>query len=136
MKQKAEVGAFKKELSNYNFYQERIKKLNELIEYCYHMLGGYKGLDPTKEPTHTPPNKDNEYRIRDEIERHERNKARTQEKINDINEVLSKIDVGLREAVIEVYANGRTIESVARGMFLSGEGLRKRMNKAIEKALT
>lgn len=135
MKQKIEVGAFKKELSNYNFYKERVKGLNELIEYCYHMLGGYKGLDPSKEPTHALPNKDKEYKIRDEIEHHERNKARTQEKINDIEETLAKIDVGLREAVIEVYANGRTIESVARGMFLSGEGLRKRMNKAIEKAL-
>ena len=134
--QPTNVRAFKRELENYNFYHTRVKALDELIEYCYHMLGGYKGLDPSKEPIHNAvPNKDVEYKIRDEIERHTQNKARTQAKIDSIDEILAKLDNERREQIMAVYVDGKTMETTARKYYVSTSTLEYQINQALAKAL-
>lgn len=105
------------------------------MDICYDALGGVRGVDPSREPTHSLPNKDYEYRIRDEISRHEANRDRTLAKIKDIDELLSLMDSSLRMAVIRVYANGEKLDKVARGMYLTYNGLFVRLNREIERVL-
>lgn len=130
-----ELKAFKNELKNYNFYKQRIKSLQEMIDTCYDMLSGVKAIDYSKEPSHTPPNKDIEYRIRDEIEKYKHFQARTQVKLDDINKILNKVESSLREAIIESYCNGKTLEKVAEKRFISKVGLFKQINVALKEAL-
>lgn len=133
--QSEDVKAFKNELRNYNYYLSRIRTLTNSIEWCYDRLGGVRGIDPSKEPTHAVPNKDIEYKLRDDIERLEHLKGLVQAKVDYIEQTLDRMETPLRLAVIEVFANHRTIRSIATGMYLSETGLRKRINKEIKKAL-
>ena len=136
MRQSKNVYTFKNELRNYDFYLERIKGIDEMIEYCYHMLGGVRAIDTSKEPVHGGAhNLDAEYRIREEIEHHEANKRYTQRKVDEMDKVLNKIDLIDREPIIAVYVKGNSIEKVSRKMFLSSSALGKRMDKALSKLL-
>jgi len=134
MKQSPSVRAFKNELMNYRFYQSREKKLNSLIEYCYHMLGGVRS--PSLEmPTHARRSPDTEYRIRDEIERHRENLASTQSKIRDIETILGLMEDEMREVVLRIYADGEKTEAVARKRYISARGLHYQINKSIQRAI-
>ena len=140
MKQHAEVRAFKNELMNYYVYKERITKLNNLIEYCYHMLGGIKGIDTTKEPSQSHiKNLDAEYKIRDEIELHTRKIERTQNKINEIEQILNSIEAlegeWVRLATFKVFAQGYTYAKVGETYGYSPSNVRYIVNRAIKKAL-
>ncbi|MBR3062341.1 MAG: hypothetical protein IKG65_08040 [Exiguobacterium sp.] len=133
--QKEQVKAFKNELRNYTFYCSRIVSLGNSIEFCYDRLGGVRGIDPSKEPVHAMPNKEMEYKLRDEIERYEATLKRYKEKVDSIDEILERIELPIREAVITVYVNGNQLVKVARDYYLSPTGLQKRINRAIEKAI-
>lgn len=135
MKQPVEVRAFKNDLANYHVKITQIKKIETRIEDLYYQLGGVRGIDPSKEPIHSPPNKDLEYALRDKITVCEAKLSLVKAEIDDIRQTLDKMERPLRKAVFEVYANGNQIRAVASKMFLSESGLRKRMNKEIEKAL-
>lgn len=135
MKQPEQVRAFKTDLASYNHKKAEIEKVQESIEECYYQLGGVRGIDPSKEPTRSVPNKDLEYSIRDKIETLTAKKERLCAQITYLEQTLDKIETTLKTAVIEVYANQEKIRNVATRMYLSETGLRKRMNKAIEKAL-
>ena len=106
-----------------------------MIELCYDMLGGVRAIDPSRIPMGSLPNKDLEYRIRDEIERHEKNKRFAEANVEYVDRILGRIETSLREAIISVYVKGNTTRSVADKMYLSHTALQKRMNKAIEEAL-
>ncbi len=133
--QKESVKAFKRDLANYQYKKDSIKILEDKIEECYDKLGGVRSVDPSREPIHSPPDKDFEYMIRDRIEALERKRKRLCDQTEEVEQLLGKIENPVRMAVIEVYQNGNTIRSQAEKLFLSESGLRKRMNKAIEKAL-
>lgn len=133
--QKESVRAFKNELRNYQFYLSRVRKLYQSIDACFDKLGGVRGIDPSKEPLHTLPNKDLEYALRDEIEFYERQKKLLEAKILYIDQILAKMEEPTRTAVIEVYVKGRPIAVVCNEMYISSSGLQKRMNKQIELAL-
>lgn len=140
MKQHAEVRAFKNELMNYYTYKERITKLNDLIEYCYHMLGGIKGVDTTKEPSQSHiRNLDAEYKIRDEIELHTKKIERTQSRIDDIEQTLNKIEAlegeWVRLATFKVFAQHQTYAKVGDIYGYSPSNVRYIVNRAIKKAL-
>lgn len=135
MKQSRQVSAFKNELRSYSFYLQRIEALQTLIDLCYHNLSGVHAIDPSKIPMGGLPNKDLEYRIRDEIERHERNKAFAEANVEYVDRVLGRIETPLREAIISVYVKGNTTRSVADKLYLSHTALQKRINRAIEEAL-
>lgn len=132
---KDSVRAFKNELRNYDYYLSRIKELNDQIEYCYHLLGGIKGLDPTKEPIHCPPNKDYEYKVRDDVERYTQLLNDVKAKLKSIDKILSLIETPLKEAIFDVYVNEKQMSSICKRLGLSSAGLDKRINKAIETAL-
>lgn len=130
-----EMKIFKNELKNYTLYKKRVKSLDELINICYDMLSGVKAIRYDKEPTHTPPNKDREYEIREEISHHERNKARTQAKLDDIDKILNLIETDTRELIIDVYANNIPMEEFAKVRYISSVGLLYQVNKAIKEAI-
>ena len=133
--QRIEVKAFKNELRNYNYLCYYIETLKNSIEFCYDRLGGVRGIDPSKEPTHSMSNKELEYKLRNDIEHYESIlRLKIDQKV-EIDRTLDKIETPLRMAIISVYIKGNRVEDVAREMFLSHNGLYKQMNKAIMEAL-
>lgn len=133
--QEESVKAFKKDLGTYCYKLGRKKDLEDKIQECYDRLGGVRAVDPSREPTHSMPNIDVEYALRDRISELEQKLRHVCDQIEEIEQILDRIDSPLKTAVLEVYAKGHTIRSQAERMFLSETGLRKRINKAIEKAL-
>ena len=129
------VRSFKYDLRSYKSKQKRIRDLEERVEECYEALGGVRGIDPSKEPTHSLPNKEVEYALRNKIESLERKIGLLRVQTNEVDRILGKIEKPLRTAIISVYVDGKTIMSVANGLYLSHNGLLRRMNKAIKKAL-
>ena len=81
------------------------------------------------------PNKELEYRIRNEIDHHERNKSLTEAKVHYIDEILNQMETSLKQAVISIYVDGNTMESIAAKMFLSTNALQNRINKELERVL-
>lgn len=129
------IKAFKNELRRYTYLCSRLASLENSIEYCYDRLGGVRGVDPSKEPIHALPNKELEYKLRDDIERYEAKlKAVVAEKV-EVDEILNRIEEPIRGAIMEVYIQGHRVDDVARKMFLSHNGLHKKMNKAIKEVL-
>ena len=66
------IKVFKNELGSYKGYVEQAKKLEEIIEELYRRLSGVKAIDTTKLPTHSLPNKDAEYELRENIEKYKK----------------------------------------------------------------
>lgn len=135
MAQSERVKSFKNELRNYKYYCNLSMSLKDKIEYYYHLLGGVRGIDFAKEPVHSPPNKEREYQLREDISQCERKLELTTRKISEIDEILCKMQIDVRTALICVYVNGEQIRSVASKMYLSHGALQKRFIKAIEEAL-
>ena len=134
--QSKRVKAFKNELRAYSFNLSRIEALQSLIDICYsHLPGSVHGLDPSRIPMSSVPNKELEYRIRNEIDHHERNKSLTEAKVHYIDEILDQMETSLKQAVISIYVDGNTMESIATKMFLSTNALQNRINKELERVL-
>lgn len=133
--QEPSVKAFKNELRNYTFYQTKVVSLTNSIEMCYDRLGGVRGIDPSKEPLHTAPNKELEWQIREEIEIFIKEKELFDRKIAYIERVLSQIDEPYRSAVTDIFAHGVNSYKVASGMNYSQSGLLHQINKSIKMAL-
>ena len=129
------VMAFKMDLRSYTFKKSEIKRIKDRIQGCYDRLGGVRGVDPSREPIHVLPDKDVEYAIRDQIEALGAKLRLLCDQTEYIEQTLSKMEKPLRMAIIAVYVSKESIRSVAGKMFISESGLRKRMNKAIKKAL-
>ena len=136
MKQSAGVRSFKNELRNYSFYLSRVEALQSLIDMCYEHLPGYvHGVDPSRIPSMSVPNKDLEYRLRNEIEHHERNKSLTEAKIHYCDEILDLMENELRTAIKRIYIDGEHMSSIAMKMYLSTNALQNRINREIERVL-
>ena len=133
--QREEVKAFKNELRNYTYYCSRIVSLENSIEYIYDRLGGVRGIDPSKEPTHVMPNKDLEYKLRDDIEKLEAKKKRVESQKQFVDEVLAKIENEFVEAIKKVYIEGLRMDKVCIEYNFSASGMGYRIDKAIERAL-
>ena len=133
--QRPEVRAFKNELRNYTYYCSRIASLEESIEFMYDRLGGVRGIDPSKEPIHSAPDKEFEYMLRDKISSLEQDKAVYEVKRDYIDLILGRIENTLREALKLVYIDGQRLDRVSGKFFLTPNGLIYRLNKSIEEAL-
>ena len=94
-----------------------------------------RGIDPSKEPLHAMPNKDLEYQLRDRISNLEAKINVRKAKLNQTDEILSRMETTLKQALFEVYAKGKTVDALAIRLEVSPSGLVKRFNKAIERAL-
>lgn len=133
--QKESVKAFKRDLATYQYKIKKQADLKFKIQECYDRLGGVRAVDPSREPTHSQKNLDVEYAIRDKIEALTAKLDRLCAQTSEIEQILDRIEIPVRWAVFEVYALEKTVRSQADKYFISESGLRKRMNRAIEKAL-
>jgi len=134
--QPMEVKAFKNELRNYTFYLHEISTIENSIEFIYDKLGGVRGVDPSKEPIHALPNKELEWKLREDITKLEAKKILLERKKEYIDSILILMENDLREAVFAVYCEGKTMQSVSLKYNLSTSGLNKRITVALKKALT
>lgn len=135
MAQSESVRAFKNELRNYHYYIGRAAELEDAIESLYDRLGGVRGVDPSKEPAHVLPNKEMEWKIREDITRLDLKLTNLRNKIAEIDEILGRIEEPIRTALKLVYIESNKVIMVAGMMYLSPSGLVKRMNREIKKAL-
>lgn len=133
--QDEEVRAFKNELRNYTYYLSRIVTLENSIEFLYDRLGGVRGIDPSKEPLHAMPNKEMEWKLRDDISKLEAKKERYEKNLAEIDQILNLIEEFTRTALKLVYIEGKRTDIVAGQMLISPSGLKNRMNRAIKKAI-
>lgn len=133
--QDEEVRAFKNELRNYTYYLSRIVTLENSIEFLYDRLGGVRGIDPSKEPLHAMPNKEMEWKLRDDISKLEAKKERYEKNLAEIDQILNQIEEFTRDALKLVYIEGKRTDVVADAMLISPSGLKNRMNRAIKKAI-
>lgn len=129
--------AFKNELRNYRFYQERIESLDELINICYYNLTGVKGVRADKVPSSTNPElaEETRYRIYDEIEHHKQNKAITEAKLKSLDEILDKLEKPIKEALIKIYADGESYDKVSQEMYLSKSALFEKLDTKLKGVL-
>jgi DNA-directed RNA polymerase specialized sigma24 family protein len=130
-----QLKAFKNRLRNYNYILWEIETLEENIEELYDRLGGVRGVDPSKEPLHTVPDKDLEYKIRDIISKLDAKLSRKRGEKEEIDRILAIIETDDREAIISVYVKGNHCDKVAREHNMSPSGLKSRMDRQIKKAL-
>jgi len=133
--QEPSVRAFKNELRNYNYYQSRVVTLSNSIEFLYERLGGVRGIDPSKEPLHSAPNKDYEWQIRDQIEMLVKKKDLFEKKIAYIDAVLECVDEPYVSAVRRIFAEGKNSYMVANDLHMSQNSLLYQINKALREVL-
>ena len=135
MRQSRKVRAFKNQLRNYNDYVKWIDELQEKIDDMWYKVGGVKGVDPSKEPLHSPPNTEYYYMMTDKIADLEEQKNLLEANRDYVDRILTTIEIPLREAIMSVYCDGKTISSVSLKYHLSSSGLNKRIIVALKKAL-
>lgn len=133
--QEPSVRAFKNELRNYNYYRSRVETLTNSIEFLYERLGGVRGIDPSKEPLHSAPNKDYEWQIRDQIEMLVKKKDLFEKKISYIDAVLECVSEPYVSAVRRIFAEGKNSYMVANDLHMSQNSLLYQINKALKEVL-
>lgn len=135
MQERADIKAFKNELRNYRFYQSKVKKWDILIQESYDKLGASpKSIDYSRVIMHgAVPNKDFEYKVRDEITFYESKRKPWKDKVDYVDNVLSLIETPLREDIMSVYVKGRSLAEVARPRYIIASSLRGRINRALRR---
>lgn len=129
------VKAFKNELRNYNYILFEISSLEENIEELYDRLGGVRGIDPSKEPLHTVPDKDLEYKLRDIISKLDAKLSLRRAEKERVEEIMGRVEKTLSDAIFRIYVLHARTDVVAGEMFISSNGLHHRINRALERAL-
>lgn len=133
--QSKQVRAFKNELRNYRFILHDISSLERRIEDLYDRLGGVRGIDPSREPLHTVPDKDVEYRLRDAISKLDAKLSLRRAEKERVEEIMGRVEKTLSDAIFRIYVLQAKTCVVADEMFISPNGLHHRINKALERAL-
>ncbi len=136
MKQDLQIEMFKGRLKGYRYFQKQVKKYDEEIQDCYNQLGA-SPHSPSfdSEPIHSPKNIDREYKIRDRIEALELKKGRSLDEIRFCDEILDKLETSLKEAIIAVYADKRTMQEQADKLYMAKSTLRDTINREIKRAI-
>jgi len=133
--QSIQVKAFKNELRNYNYYLQRETSLVNSVEFLYDRLGGVRGVDPSKEPIHAMPNKEMEWKLRDDISKLEAKLSLLRAKIAYIDQILNRMEKEQRQAVKAVFCDSHRMEDECKKYHYSPQGFNHYINKAIEGAL-
>ena len=136
MRQDISIEMFKGRMKGYRYFQRQILKLDDEIQECYNQLGASpKSPNLQSEPIHSPKNIDREYQIRDRIEILEGKKARAKAEIDFCDQILEEMETPLKEAVIAIYSDKKTMLSEADKLYMAKSTLRDKINKEIAKAL-
>ena len=131
-----DVKAFKNLMCNYQFNLDRVNRYRAQIEDCYAKLGAVpQSIDFAKVRTHSLPNKDFEYMLRDNIQFYEEKLKFYESQIKYVDEKLNLMPVETRKMASDMFILGESEIAVASRYFISPSGMRKRINNAIKKAL-
>lgn len=110
-----ELQAFRNEISNYNFYVEKIIKIKEEIDDRYYELFGVRGVDPSKESLENKNNNAIELKRLENIEKFDLFKKekedeikRLKSQIDHILKVLNKMDQLTSQIFISIYINNKS----------------------------
>ena len=136
MKARKDVEAFKNELRQYEYIQERIKEFNDAIQLCVDALGGSpKSVDFSRVVVHSPPNTDFEYKMRDRISSLEAERRPWSDRKKRIDRILATMESSIREDIIDVYVKGNSLAKISERRYIIASTLHWRVNKAIGEAL-
>lgn len=109
------IKAFKNEIQCYNYYNQRIKEINNDIKDTYYLLSNVKAIRYDK--VKTTYNKEVDSKIRDQLSRKieelEQSKVRYETQINHLNKIIKQCNEDIQKIIIDIYANGMKFEDVA-----------------------
>ena len=110
-----ELQAFRNEISNYNFYVEKIIMIKEEIDDSYYELFGVRGVDPSKESLENKNNNAIELKRLENIEKFDLFKKekedeikRLKSQIDHILKVLNQMDPLTSKIFISIYINNKS----------------------------
>ena len=135
---KKDIEAFKKELTNYNYYKRNLQGTLELIEINEGLLSNVHGLDPSKDhyASHTVWVETETFKkISDELDRLYKRKSLREAQIEYIDYVLNKISSDMKDACIDIYANGKSYTEIGRKYGYSKSGLWFKIKYELNNAL-
>ena len=136
MRQDISVEMFKGRMKGYRYFQRQILRLEDEIQECYNQLGASpKSPNLQSEPIHSPKNIDKEYQIRDKIEILEGKKARCKAEIDFCEQILGEIETPVKEAIIDVYGDRKTLQSQSQKLYMAKSTLQDKIDKAIKEAI-
>lgn len=130
------VEEFYGEMALYSLYKENIKNLEFEIELCYDKLGASPSSPPyDKVPSHSPPNEDVLYRIRDDIQRYEKKIEQKKALVEHCDSILNQMSDFVRKAITLKFINGLTWEEVGRKLYKSKNGVEYTCAKEIARII-
>lgn len=132
------VEHFKNELKNLKYYKESLAELDDSLTDARYELTGVKGIRYDKPPGAFSPEvkKENYYKLSSEIEFLTDEQERIQKQIDHIETVLDQIeDEEIKEAVIKVFAEKKTLRKVSKEYYMSYTTLHKKINKELKEAI-
>lgn len=134
---KENIEIFKSKLKDYRIYYSMFLKLNERLSNLWYELEGVKAIQYDKEPS-----SHNNYLIQERKYALSEKIKEAQAQINSLNEKLSYIDCILekmqpeiRDTIIDIYINKKSIRKAAKKCNISHTALLKRINKEIARLL-
>lgn len=122
-------------MRNYNAYLERLNKLDSKLELLYYELSGVKGVRYDKLPGSFNKLRADEkkYSLMKEISEVESEITRISLQIDRVDRVLDSIkDIEIRNAIYEIYIEGKRCRDVAEDLYMSHTTLLRKINKALE----
>lgn len=124
----------KNELENRRYYREQLKNVNDQIMVIWNDYRGVKGVRFDK-PRVTPSESmiaEIKLTLGEDLEPLLLERRRLKMQLKHISEILDSLDDEIRGAVELVCCEGEDYEKVAQMFYISGAGLWKRINKALE----
>ena len=128
----------KNELKNYDYYKESLKRINDSLSYTWHELAGVKAIRYDKQPGSysKAAARKRQHELMDKIEKLETEASRIKKQIVYIEGILTRVqDEEIREAILKVYTQKKTLRKVAKGLYMSHVTLYKQINKQLEGAI-
>ena len=127
---KTEIKAFKNELRNLKFYQERIEELKDEINNIEYKLCGVGAVSAETIPGTTNPDvkSDNYWKLIDKKDKLISKKERYTVIVNDVLEVLQDLRVDVREMCVDIYVNEESFRKIAKRHNISCGALQTRID--------
>lgn len=136
---KNKIDVFKKELSCYKYYVNKLKELDSQIEVNFYEKTGVKGVRYDKAPSHPSEEAIANFRLT-LIEKGDKlvaDRERILNQIKYIDGVLNQLPNDIKKACVSIYVQGKTYcQAVNSGdIYWSDAGLFKAIERELEKIL-
>ena len=129
-----EITAFKNELRNYRFYQNKVKELKEEIDLIYYNLTGVKGVSFDRQPSGTSIELKNDklYNQYHKLDNIDKKIKLYESRIESIEQTLNMLDEEVRSIVIGIYADNKTYRELSQTIHLSKSAIHYEINKHLK----